>query len=179
MFKRNSYVAVQCVLRTTVMCSTLTLSALAIAGDMDIPRHRLNVAVGAMQVDISGTAGAGTVIPGEPGTEYSSLSAPDSVDTKGWQIDYAFNSGASLPKWLDSHGRSSNLSFSASWAGYSGDESARSSVPSAGAATGLLFTRPPNPTGCSWFAFECDDRCGLRAPRSRHAVVAADRRAAG
>jgi hypothetical protein len=111
------------------------------------PRHQVGAFAGVLRQDINAVIGSGTVITAGPGSEMPNLLSPDSVDSSGGGINYAFNTGRKLPDWLDGQGRTSNLTFAATWMSYSGDESATNTVQPGSVDTGLLFTEPPKPTG--------------------------------
>jgi hypothetical protein len=94
--------------------------------------HRIQGAVGLMQVDVPAAATSGTVLPSGPGSEFPSLHSPDRVDLTGGRLAYEY--------------QARKLTFMANWSHYSGDQMASAAVASGSTDTGLLFTRPPVPT---------------------------------
>ena len=111
------------------------------------PRHQVQVVAGGLRQDINAVVGSGTLVAAGSGSETPNLLSPDSVDLSGGGLNYSFNTGRKLPAWLDAQGHTSNLSFIATWTGFSGDDSATDSVQPGSVDTGLLFTEPPRPTG--------------------------------
>ena len=108
----------------TIAFLSAPVSANSANGDSEAlawPRHQIGAFGGVLRQDVNAVVGSGTVVAAGPGSETPNLLSPDSVDSSGGGISYAFNTGRKLPDWLDGQGRTSNLTFAATWMSFSGD----------------------------------------------------------